>query len=96
MDFERALSVVYEALAAANELRAADDAVIPGPDVVLAGDDGVLDSLGLTTLILSIESRIHDITGREVSLLQGEDFEAQLERLRTPATIAGLIVEQAA
>ena len=94
MDFDRALSTIYAALDAVNEIRPSDDAIVPAPDLVLAGDEGVLDSLGLTTLILSVENRIYDLTGREVSLLQESDFESQLAAFRTPSTLAELIVEK--
>jgi acyl carrier protein len=95
MEFDQALSLLYSALQTVNELRPPDDAIAQDPDIVLVGDDGVLDSLGITTLILSLENRLRD-AGRDVALLEGDDFESEMSRFRTPATIARLIVNKTA
>jgi hypothetical protein len=94
MDFQVALDVVYDALNVVNSIRPAEDAVSRSPDVVLAGDGGCLDSLGLVTMTLSIERRVAEITGQDISLFNDDDFESQLASLRTPSTIAQLILEK--
>ena len=61
------------ALASANDLRAEADAIPLAPDVRLAGEGGKLDSLGLATLLMNLESRIEDATGNAVNLLGRRD-----------------------
>jgi hypothetical protein len=92
MQSSQALQIVYRALEMVNELRPPEDALASEPDLVLVGDEGALDSLALTTLVLAIESRVADLTGREIVLLDDADFEEQMSAFRTPATLAELIV----
>lgn len=94
MDHQQALEVVYSALDLINALRSQEDVIALAPDVVLSGEDGVLDSLALTTLILSIENRVQDLTGQEVSLIGEGDMESELEAFRTPTTLAQAILKK--
>ena len=94
MDRQAALSVVFGAIDVVNGLRKAEDAIARQPDVLLAGEGGPLDSLALITLALSVERKVAEITGKEVSLLDQTDFENQIGAFRTPSTIADLVVEK--
>jgi hypothetical protein len=94
MEFQLALDVVYKGLESVNALRSPEAAVSLTPDVILAGEGGNLDSLELVTLVLAIERRVRELTGQEVSLLDGDDFEHQLPAFRNPSLLADLIVEK--
>jgi acyl carrier protein len=91
MDVQQYLSLVYDALRRVNEIRPPEEHVPEEPDVVLVGDDGLLDSLALTILILSLENRLREKTGEDVSLMQEADLDALSEQFRTPRAIAELI-----
>ena len=57
MDVQHYLPLVYDALRRVNEIRPPEDPVPEEPDVLLVGDEGLLDSLALMTLILTLENR---------------------------------------
>jgi acyl carrier protein len=94
MDHAAALALVLGALDAANELRALDDQIERSPDVRLTGDGGRLDSLGLATMLMAIESRVEEATGQMIELLDeaAADPDGQLGAFETPALLATLIV----
>ena len=94
IDLDAALHVVCQAIENVNSFRSPDNAVSPYPDVVLVGEGGCLDSMEMITLVLAVERRILEISGRTISLLGGEDFESQLGAFRSPASLATLIVEK--
>lgn len=96
MDFQGALEMVYKSLDVVNSLRSAEDAIAPSADLNLVGDGGRLDSLALVTMILAIERQIGEATGQEVSLLDDDEAELQLNALQTPRAIASLILEKLA
>ena len=94
MDAARALELVYGSLDHVNGIRPPDQLITKSPDVVLVGEDGALDSLALTTLILALEDRVREATGEDLILLDDVDLDAVGSRFRTPTTIAELIVEK--
>lgn len=46
----------------------------------------------MTTLVLAVERRILEMAGRQVSLLDGADFESELNAFHSPSLLADLIV----
>jgi hypothetical protein len=91
MDVQYCLPLVYDALRRVNEIRPLAEHVPEEPDVVLVGDDGLLDSLAVTTLILALENRLREKSGKDISLMQDADFDALTKQFRTPRAIAELI-----
>jgi hypothetical protein len=85
------LPLVYDALKQVNELRPPEEHVPEEPDVVLVGDQGLLDSLGLTVLILTLENQLREKTGEEVSLMHEADFGTLTKQFCTPRAIADFI-----
>jgi acyl carrier protein len=77
-----------------NEIRPPNQRVPEEPDVVLVGEEGLLDSLALTTLILSLENKLSEKTGQDVSLMLETDFDTLSRQFRTPRAIAELIAEK--
>lgn len=96
MNQTEALELVYGALTAANELRAEADAIPLLPEVRLVGEGGLLDSLGLATLLMGIEARVEDASGQAINLLDAavEDADGGFGPLETPARLAAFIVAQ--
>ncbi|HYW45894.1 MAG TPA: hypothetical protein VE959_23725 [Bryobacteraceae bacterium] len=94
MDIQTCLSLVYDALGRVNEIRPPEAPVPSQPDVVLVGDEGLLDSLALMTLILTIENLLREKTGQEVPIMQEADFETLTKQFRTPRAIAELIARK--
>jgi hypothetical protein len=91
METQTGLSLVYEALRRVNQIRPPEAQVPEDPDVILLGDKGLLDSMAVTVLIVTLENLLREKTGQEVSLLQEADFEVLTEQFRTPRVIAELI-----
>ena len=91
MDVQHCLPLVYDALRRVNEIRPPEEHVPEEPDVVLVGDEGLLDSLALTTLILALENQLREKTGKDISLMQEADFDTLTEQFHTPRAIAELI-----
>jgi hypothetical protein len=94
MNVQSALEVVYAGLQTVNDMRPADDPISLSPEAALVGEGGALDSLALMTLVLSIERRVKEIAGAEISLLEKGDLEGQLHFFSTPAALADHIVEK--
>jgi acyl carrier protein len=94
MDAQHYLPLIYDALRRVNEIRPPNQRVPEEPDVVLVGEEGLLDSLALTTLILSLENKLSEKTGQDVSLMLETDFDTLTRQFRTPRAIAELIAEK--
>jgi hypothetical protein len=45
-------------------------------------------------MILTVERRVAEVTGREVGLLDENHFDGEMTRLETPAAFAKLILEK--
>jgi acyl carrier protein len=61
-------ALIEQALRTLNEERSADEQIAIGADTVLFGEDSVLDSLALVSVIVDIETLASDQFGRAVSL----------------------------
>jgi hypothetical protein len=91
METETGLSLAYEALRRVNQIRPPESQVPEDPDVVLLGNKGLLDSMAVTVLIVTLENLLREKAGQEVSLLQEADFEVLTEQFHTPRVIASHI-----
>ncbi|MDB5440370.1 MAG: hypothetical protein JWM33_2797 [Caulobacteraceae bacterium] len=94
MDKAEALNLVYGSLEGVNAMRSPDQLIPMQKDVILAGDEGALDSLALATLILSLESRLRSMTGKDIPLMQDLDMEMAAQDFATPERIAELLIEK--
>ena len=78
--------------------QAIDELVTDGPpitksqDTVLLGENG-LDSLGLVSLIVSIEEKVQDESGAIVTLADERAFSRSVSPFRTIGTLATYIDE---
>lgn len=94
MDFDGALRVVYQGIDLVNGQRPAAEKIPKSPDIVLTGEAGLLDSLGLVTLVLAIERTVNESAGVELDLAGNDAFSGDDGEAQTPASIARLIVSQ--
>lgn len=62
------LDVIYGALRTLNDERGADEQVPVGPHTCLFGEDSLLDSLSLVSVIVDIETAASDRFGRAICL----------------------------
>ncbi|MCV2357240.1 hypothetical protein LNV09_24105 [Paucibacter sp. B2R-40] len=62
------LDLIYQALRALNEERAADEQIEIGAATSLFGEGSELDSLSLVSVIVDLETLVSDKFGRAISL----------------------------
>lgn len=64
-------------------------------DTVIFGDDSILDSLGLVSLVVKLEEIIDDHTGKDIQIVDEDALlNSDNNPLRTPASLAGLIMRK--
>lgn len=95
MNKQVALEIIYAAIDVINDMRPENEQLPKSPDLVLAGEGGVLDSLALVTLTLAVERKVSAIVGREVNLVT-EHFDSEMTDLHTPTALAGLVLRRIA
>jgi D-alanine--poly(phosphoribitol) ligase subunit 2 len=64
-----------------------------GPDTPLLGRNGVVDSLGLVSVIVAVEQAIADELGLNVSLADERAFSQKSSPFRTVGTLAAYAAE---
>lgn len=62
------LGAIYKALNSLNEERGPDEQIAIGPDTCLFGENSVLDSLSLVSVIVDLETLVSDEFGTSISL----------------------------
>jgi acyl carrier protein len=75
----------------ANELVAQDELVVEGeigPETALFGQDGVLDSMALVSLVVAVEQAIEESHGVTVSLADEKALSQRQSPYRTVSTLA--------
>lgn len=63
-------------------------------ELVLYGEGGILDSLGLVSLIVDLESRVEEETGRVVTLADDRAMSARRSPFRTMGSLAEHLRQQ--
>jgi len=93
MDQRELVDLIAEAVSAYRvSMRAGDGTV--GPDSPLFGEDGVLDSIGLVSIVVELEQRLSDRAGREVSLMNDRALSRTKSPFRTVRSLAEYAEEQ--
>jgi acyl carrier protein len=59
-----------------------------GPDTALFGAGGVLDSIGLVSVVVELEQKVSDLAGRDVSLMNDRALSRGRSPFRTVRTLA--------
>lgn len=70
IDSEKVLKTIFSSIDEINEQLPVEGKMATSVDASLFGDDGTLDSLGLISLITTIEQRIEEDFGMMVTLLE--------------------------
>ena len=60
--------VITEAIEEMNEFRDSNEQIDKSYTGVLIGPNGILDSLGTTTFILTIESKLEELQGKKIDI----------------------------
>ena len=72
MDRDVVVREIYQAIGRINELRNPDDRIACSEETVLYGSGGVLDSLGLVSLIMDVEQAINEYSGTSLVLADAQ------------------------
>lgn len=86
------LELIYSAISEVNQQLPAGEQIAQSESVVIAGTDGVLDSLTLLTLIASAERHVEDAMHTQTSLASALMESEELPR--TVGDLANRIVQQ--
>lgn len=93
MDQQALLALIAETVRAYSvTLRAADSPV--GPDTQLFGPSGVLDSLGLVSVVVELEQTLTDRVGSNVSLMNDSAMSQTRSPFRTVRSLADYATSQ--
>lgn len=64
------IALVSEAIQEVNEMRDPNQQIPTAPETLLSGEGGVLDSLGIASLIVAVEQRAEALLHRELNLIE--------------------------
>lgn len=95
MEINRVLDVIYGCADEVNRQLASDAQLVKSPGTVLVGDDGVLDSLGLITLLVAVEEALEAKLGLHCMLLEDEIMVDPNGPYRTVDSLAQWILAKA-
>lgn len=68
MDKQQIEGIILNVLKTINDERSESERFEAGPETLLFGSGGVLDSLSLVSLIVDVETAVADAAGRQISL----------------------------
>ncbi len=68
LDRDAVLGIIFQALKSVNDERGPDEQLDIGPNTILFGNDAVLDSLSLVSVIVDVEAAVSETSGRDVVL----------------------------
>jgi D-alanine--poly(phosphoribitol) ligase subunit 2 len=95
---ERILGVIYAAIDALNDSLPKERRVEKSPEAHLFDSSGVVDSLGLTLLIVGLEQKIEEELGVRVTLVNDEVMSKETSPFQNVGTltkyISKLVAEQ--
>jgi acyl carrier protein len=86
------LQVIYEAIDETNDLLPEDGKVTKSPETVLFGRAGVLDSLGLVSLIVNTEQIVERTFGKAVSLTSEKAMSEANSPFQTVESLTDFII----
>lgn len=90
---ERIQSIILDRLREHMAAQGAEPSVALGPDTALLGQRGVVDSLGLVTVVVSVEQSIEDELGAAVTLADERAFSQRTSPFRTVGSLAAYAEE---
>ena len=91
MQREQALRIVYETIDVVNQQLPAARRLRKGPDTVIVGVAGSLDSLGIVNFIVTLEEKAGELLGSPVQLLDDTMLVETESPFRTVATLTSYL-----
>lgn len=82
-----ALDLIFEVIDEVNGQLPPDSRLEKTPETVVVGEGGVLDSLGVTNFLITLEEKVSAASGQSVALLRDDFLSGEDDTLRTVATI---------
>jgi len=96
IDLEQALVATRSAVDEVNLSLPEDRQLSPDPDAVLFGEGGMLDSIGLVTVVMALEAHIGDLTGQDIVLASEAAMSRRSSPYRSLRALAEYAVEMSA
>ncbi|MFO1325288.1 MAG: hypothetical protein U1F15_14680 [Burkholderiales bacterium] len=93
MPAEKVTNIILAALAAANAERRADERFAVGEDTRLFGEDAVLDSLTLVSVIVDVETALRDEFGVAISLTDDRAVSRPVSPFTDVRTLRAYVLE---
>jgi acyl carrier protein len=91
MEREQALRIVYETIDVVNQQLPAPRRLRKGPDTVIIGVAGSLDSLGIVNFIVTLEEKAGELLGTPIQLLDDTMLVETDSPFRTVATLTSYL-----
>jgi acyl carrier protein len=91
MEREQALRIVYETIDVVNQQLPASRRLPKGPDTIIVGVAGSLDSLGIVNFIVTLEEKAGELLGVPVQLLDDTMLVEAEGPFRTVATLTSYL-----
>ena len=91
MQREQALRIVYETIDVVNQQLPAARRLRKGPDTVIVGVAGSLDSLGIVNFIVTLEEKAGELLGIPVQLLDDTMLVETESPFRTVETLTSFL-----
>ena len=91
MERAQALRIVYETIDAVNQQLPASRRLQKGPDTVIVGVAGSLDSLGIVNFIITLEEKVGEVLGTPIQLLDDTMLVETDGPFRTVATLTSYL-----
>ena len=88
LSHDEIMTEIYAALTRENEIREPSHQIPLRPDAPLFGDQGMLKSFDLVSLLLDIEETISTRIGHQISISDERAMAAHKNPFRDPATLA--------
>jgi acyl carrier protein len=87
MDTEKITQAIFDAIDEINEQLSDEQKLIKSPDLVLYGDAGTLDSIGLVNLTVATEQRLEEIFEISLTLADEKAMSQRNSPFRTVETL---------
>lgn len=91
IDSNKIMDILFSAIDELNEIRSTGHAIEKSPATVLFGEKGTLDSIGLVSFIVSVEQKIAQETGVNVTLADERAMSQKNSPFRTVSALADYI-----
>ena len=92
ISIEQVLEIIFECIDEFNKQELSLEPLMKEKDEVIFGKNGKLDSLGLVNIIVTVEEKVEDKTGRSIVLADERAMSQEQSPFRTVETLSEYIV----